>query len=244
MNASSISCSLGFPDSSLSLRIDMTELQYTLLSDGSSDRVLMPILTWLLHQLLPNCPVQSRWADLRRLPNCPRKLCDRIRTTADLYGPCDLLFVHRDAETASMDQRRGEIHDAIRRAWPDGNPLPAIAVIPVRMMEAWLLFNETAIRQAAGNPNGTVILSMPRLIDVEDIPDPKDVLHNLVLAATDLPMRRRKRFDVNKAVPLIPKYIDDFSPLKNLLAFSSLENQVVQTITDRRWHECSSERTI
>jgi hypothetical protein len=112
------------------------------------------------------------------------------------------------------------------------------------MVEAWLLFNETAIRQAAGNPNGTVILSMPRLIDVENIPDPKDVLHNLVLAATDLPTRRRKRFDVNKAVHLIPKYIDDFSPLKNLPAFSSLEEQVVQTITDRRWHECSSERTI
>jgi len=215
----------------------MNDLHYTLLSDGSSDQALMPVLTWLLHQHLPNCPVQPRWADLRRLPDCPRRLHDRIRTTADLYNPCNLLFVHRDAETIPLDQRCAEIHDAIGRAWPDGSTLPAIAVVPVRMMEAWLLFSETAIREAAGNPNGTVALNMPRPADLEDIPRPKDVLHDLVLAATNLPPRRRKRFDVNKAVRRIPEYIDDFSPLRNLTAFSTLEDCLVQAIIDRRWHE-------
>ncbi|MEH2437636.1 MAG: hypothetical protein V7K25_25980 [Nostoc sp.] len=42
----------------------MKELCYTLLSDGSSDKALMPILTWLLREHQVECAIQSNWADL------------------------------------------------------------------------------------------------------------------------------------------------------------------------------------
>ncbi len=53
----------------------MNEFTYTLITDGSSDRALEPILTWLLRQFLKeNVAIQSEWADLRRVPNPPKKL--------------------------------------------------------------------------------------------------------------------------------------------------------------------------
>ncbi len=182
-NASSICCSLGFPDSSRSLRINMTEIQYTLLSDGSADKVLMPILAWLLHEHLPHCAVQARWPDLGRLRRPPKGLHEKIQAAADL-SPCNVIFVHRDAETASLQDRQSEVDEAVSLACKTAVIPPAIAVVPVRMMEAWLLFDEQAVRDAAGNRNGTVDLGLPRLADAEDSPDPKSLLHRAILEAT------------------------------------------------------------
>ena len=42
----------------------MRTIRYTLLSDGSSDKMLMPILDWLLYQHCPEYSVKSAWADL------------------------------------------------------------------------------------------------------------------------------------------------------------------------------------
>jgi len=66
----------------------MKELCYTLLSDGSSDKALMPILTWLLRKYQVECAIQSNWADLRRLPKPPKTLLPRIISSLELY-PCD-----------------------------------------------------------------------------------------------------------------------------------------------------------
>lgn len=83
----------------------MNQLRYTLLSDGSSDKALLPILTWLLRFHHVDCAIQSEWADLRRLPNPPRNLSEEIERSLELY-PCDLLFVHRDAEKVQSQRKR------------------------------------------------------------------------------------------------------------------------------------------
>ena len=72
----------------------MMELNFTLLSDGSSDRALLPILTWLLKEQRVMFGINPEWADLRRLPKPPKTLAERIVRAVDLY-PCDLLFIHR-----------------------------------------------------------------------------------------------------------------------------------------------------
>ncbi len=48
----------------------MKELCYTLLTDGSSDIVLIPILTWTLIENGVKCAIhiQSEWADVRKFP--------------------------------------------------------------------------------------------------------------------------------------------------------------------------------
>ncbi|MCJ7687521.1 MAG: DUF4276 family protein [Desulfobacteraceae bacterium] len=167
----------------------MDEIRYTLISDGSSDRALLPILTWILREKGDIRRVQPEWADLRRLPQPPQTLRERILSAIDLF-PCDLLFIHRDAEREDPESRYREIRNALQEATKLGFQAPAVCVVPVRMTEAWLLFDEPAIRFAAGNPNGKNPLDMPDLSIIEQVSDPKDVLFEILREASGLRGRR------------------------------------------------------
>lgn len=211
----------------------MKELRYTLLSDGSSDKALLPLLTWLLRSHLVECAIQSTWADLRRLPKPPKTLLPRIIHSLELY-PCDLLFVHRDAEKEPHEKRVVEIQEAISQVKSVQVP-PFVCVIPVRMQEAWLLFDEAALRRAAGNPNGHQVLDLPDVAKLEELPNPKNILHELLRQASGLSPRRVKRFSVNECVHRVAELIDDFTPLRSLPAFMMLEAELKKVIEDRGW---------
>jgi hypothetical protein len=203
----------------------MNSLRYTLLTDGSSDRALIPILDWLLRQYLPDYAIQSVWADLSRLPAPPstKDLSKRIELALTLY-PCDLLFIHRDAEGCELKYRVKEIEDGLESL--SDLQVSTVKVIPMRMTEAWLLFNENAIRTATSNPNGNVALALPSLNHVENLPDPKNVLHNVLKEASQLSGRRLKKFNPHSCIYRISELIDDFSPLRTLPAFRSVENEL------------------
>ena len=96
------------------------------------------------------------------------------------------------------------------------------------MQEAWLLFNEQAIRQAAGNPNGKEKLNLPPLKSLEKLPDPKETLHQTLRDACGLSGRRLKKFSTHQAAHHVANYIDDFTPLLQLSAFQQLEQDVVE----------------
>ena len=214
----------------------MKTVTYTLLSDGSSDRALMPLLDWLLRTHLPTVAIQGSWADLRRLPQPPRQFVDRIKMSMNLF-PCDLLFIHRDAENVPHPERVREIVDAVMQSRATADIAPTICVVPVRMQEAWLLFDEMAIRAAAGNPHGRSSLKLPRVRDVEDIPDPKDVLHALLRDATGLHGRRRRHTTVSTLAHRVAELVDDFSPLRQVRAFAALEDELLNVITEQGWIE-------
>ena len=203
----------------------MDEIRYTLISDGSSDRALLPILTWVLRERGGVNRIQPEWADLGRLPRPPDALQDRILVAIDLF-PCDLLFVHRDAEREDPEHRYKEIHDALKEASAQGFQTPAVCVVPVKMTEAWLLFDEASIRQAAGNPNGKNALSLPDLNRIELILDPKKLLYEILRKASGLSGRRLKTFNVPESQIRITDLIEDFSPLRKLKAFQRLEEDI------------------
>ena len=212
----------------------MKEIRYTLLADGTSDAALIPVLTWLLREHVAGTAFVPRYADFRRLPNPPRRDDheNRIKTALDLY-PCDLLFFHRDAEKPPPADRRREIEQAVAAVREKGeNVPPHICVIPVRMTEAWLLFDEQVIRRASGNPNGKVPLDLPRTSGLEAIPDPKQVLRDRLTRASERTGRRKKAFDVKGAVRQVANLLDDFSPLRSLPAFRSLEEEIRSTLND------------
>ena len=204
----------------------MQGLRFTLVADGSSDRALLPILVWLLREHFGSTPIQPEFSDLRRLPNPPKKLVERIDKSIELY-PCDLLFVHRDAERESIDKRQKEIRESLGKSAIE--TVPVVCVIPVRMQEAWLLIDESALRKAAGNPQGRQPLSLPDPKKLEDLPDPKQILHELLRQASGLRGRRVGRFirDVRSHVHRVAEHIDDFSLLRALTAFQQVEHQVV-----------------
>lgn len=207
----------------------MSLLTFTLLSDGSSDRALLPILEWVLRQASTRS-LQSQWADLRQLRRPPRTLEDRIRTALDLY-PCDLLFVHRDAEGVPRKARVEEI----RRYLPEGHEPPGVCVVPVRMQEAWLLFDENALRQAADNPRGRIPVQLPSLSDLETIPDPKARLFELLGTASGLAGRHLRRLNIPTRAHRLAELIQDFSPLRRIPAFQALEEDVRGVLAQRSW---------
>ncbi|MBU0988817.1 MAG: DUF4276 family protein [Proteobacteria bacterium] len=211
----------------------MDEIRYTLISDGSSDRALLPILTWVLREKGEVRRVQPEWADLRRLPHPPQRLRERILYAIDLF-PCDLLFVHRDAEREDSETRYREIRNALQEATKRGFQVPTVCVVPVRMTEAWLLFDEPAIRFAAGNPNGKNPLNMAELSVIEQIPNPKDVLFEILREASGLTGRRLKRFNTDECRIRITGLVSDFSPLRQLSAFQRLENDI-STLKQNGW---------
>jgi len=209
----------------------MSQLRFTLLSDGGSERALLPLLRRLLEENLPTVALESNWAELRRLPTPPEGLDQRIRKSLALY-PCDLLFVHRDAERQSPERRRKEILSALQQIPSEEGPPPVACVIPVRMQEAWLLVDEQAIRKAAGNPNGRDDLSLPRILDLEAKPNPKKLLHEALRTASGLRGVRRKRFPVHARAHRVSEHLRDLSVLRELPAFLRLEDELKARIPD------------
>lgn len=207
-------------------------LNCTLVADGPSDRALVPILKWLLCQQLGAAPIRIGFPDLRTPPNLPQKLPQRIAEGIRQY-PCELLFVHRDAEREPPTKRRREIQNALAQL-PAGNPPPWVGVVPIRMQETWLLINETALREAADNPKGRQSLQMPPAQTLEGVADSKKLLHELLCKASGLRGRKLRKFkrasSLNRRSHRLAELIGDFSRLRRLSAFRKLEHDVQDTL--------------
>jgi len=204
----------------------MDRLDFTLLADGSSDAILINPIRWLLEQSLHprGVAVNGTWADLRRLRRPPRDLRERVHVALDFY-PCNILFVHRDGEREPLEKRMAEINAAT-----EGSAGISVPIVTIRMQEAWLLFNEDALRCAAGNPNGKISIDMPNIERLETIPDPKQVLHDLLREASGLRGRRRQKLNPRKQTLRLGELIDDFSPLRALPAFQKAEAETIAAL--------------
>ncbi len=101
-----------------------------------------------------------------------------------------------------------------------------VPLIPVRMTEAWLLFDEAAIRAAAGRPRGREPLMLPKLSQLEGRADPKELLEGALIEAAGSPggrALRRLREDLGMLKHRIAENIEDFTPLRALSAFKQWE---------------------
>lgn len=169
-----------------------------------------------------------------------RAIGPHIQRTLSLY-PCDLLFVHRDAEREFRQTRIAEVSAALAQLNQVDMP-PAICVIPVRMQEAWLLFDEVAIRYAANNRFGKAPLLLPALNGIESLVDPKQDLYELLRKASGLGNHRLRRFSESRAAQRVSDLIDDFSPLRIVPAFAALEADIVQVIAEADFPQAPFER--
>lgn len=211
----------------------MNELIYTLLSEGSSDRALLPLLTWLLRENGVTYAIQPQWADLRSLDQPPSQMPKRISHCLKLY-PCDVLFIHRDADSGPRQAPIEEILRAIGDVSVSYTMPPFVCVVPIRMQETWLLFDKAALRRASGNPNGDQILRLPSIRTLEELSNPKEQLRDLLKRASGKTGRRLKGFSV--APYRVAELIDDFSPLRVLSAFQALEEDIKHAISENHWN--------
>lgn len=204
-------------------------IRTTLVAEGSSDQVLTQIIEWALWEAGVQSAVISQWADMRNLRYKPVGLARTAEKAIELY-PCDLLFIHRDSDREGSQTRKDQIDAALA----DIQLPPRVAVIPVRMQESWLLCDEAAIRMAAGNPEGSVRLRLPKTSAIERIADPKTRVFELLRQATERTGRRLHQFNVEFARTQVCQHIDDFSKLRGLASFAAFESELREVV--RRYH--------
>lgn len=103
-----------------------------------------------------------------------------------------ILFIHADGASFPNRAREEQVAPAMRRLEDGlGAGCRAVAVIPIRETEAWILADEKALRQAFGTSRTDADLGIPAPPrEVERITDPKQVLDAVCAIATN---RRRGR---------------------------------------------------
>lgn len=206
----------------------MKTLNYTLIADGSSDKTLLRVIKWTLDDLFSNLPNEGVFADFRIFPSPPKNLKDKIRLASKLF-PFDILFVHRDAEKTDLGmiaQRKIEIENDLI----PGLLEKAVCVIPVKMMETWLLIEKNAIKRAAGNRNFKGAIRLPKISRLEKESQPKLLLHQILKEVSGLKGRNINRFNPEAAVHLVAEYIEDYSPLRNLDSFLAFEKDLKNAV--------------
>lgn len=208
----------------------MEFIRYTLIADGSSDKALMNIIKWVLDDLFPKIPNKGIYGDFRMLQKPPRK--DEVYKQiqyAEHYYPFDILFYHRDGESNSstiIDERIAEIKGQLDAEFNQ----KIVCVIPIKMMEAWLLIDEMAIKKAAGNKNYNNQVNLPPVNKLEMLKEPKEILHDLLKQVSGLKSRRLKNFNVHQAVHLITEYTTDYRLLRQLNAFNKFEEDLKNVV--------------
>lgn len=202
----------------------MKRITATLITDGSSDKLLAPLIGLIFNEHA-TLPYQINCAE--NLPPLASGLRSRIESALDLF-PCNFLFVHRDAENIEASKRQLEIESS----WPDSSQTTMlVTVVPVRMTEAWLITNEKPIRSAVGNPNGTEPLGLPTVKNIESSLDPKEVLFSALKAASGRNSSRKRKLNPHQFRYRVSELTEDLEPLRKLKSFRHLEAQVKQLLT-------------
>jgi hypothetical protein len=135
----------------------MMYLRVGLYAEGPTDYYfLMPLLNRMLRDIAAECfPGASEVEDTRAVDSSgeERKRVDRIamavREHEDLI---DLLVIHADGggdPEAALRERVEPGIEAARTAIP-GKPVPVIACVPVREIEAWLLVDKRVFVEQLG----------------------------------------------------------------------------------------------
>ena len=197
----------------------MKEITSTLLAEGSSDGVLIPLLQLLLQDVFDAPIAATAMANLSISKSL--SLTERITQALSLF-PSEILFVHRDSDAENPHKRTLEILSAVKHA----TPTKLVCVVPVRMTETWLLTQDVPIRRAAGNPHGTIALNLPPLKKLETLIDPKETLFQCLRIAKDGSSRQMHKFIPEQHRHKVGENTTDLSKLRLLPSFMHLENQL------------------
>lgn len=197
----------------------MTQVTSLVLADGRSDRALLPVCVWAIRHVAPHVDIIEPEFRVHR------------GSTRDLEPPTGygVVFVHRDAEAESVEDRHEELGDVCR------DRSDVVRLVPVRMTEAWLVWDATAIAAAAGNPSVAPGLSVPPPAQVAGLRDPKAVLDELLVAAVGSGARRRKQVRQRAATlrPTVAENVKDFAPLLTCDAFATFVDELREAL--RHW---------
>lgn len=192
-------------------------IHFVFIGEGTSDDGLIPHLENLCIELGAD-EVIGTPIDFQRLGHSPgRTVESKLKAAIQLEPNANLWFVHRDADSRDPQPRYDEIAAAVNACnlssrW--------VGIVPIQETEAWLLLDETAIREVAARPSGRNPLNLPSPRHVEDKANPKELLQEALIRAASVTGRK------------LPKFRADFSAHRK---------QLLQNLpTDGSLHEVKS----
>ncbi len=204
------------------------KVRFIFVGEGGTDLRLVPLIR-VLCILCGADEVSGIAPDFRRLPFKPEKtVASQVGAALTLEPGADFVFVHRDADSRSAQHRYDEIEKAAA-----GVPVPLIPIVPIQETEAWLLLDEQAIRDVAGNPKGKVFLGLPKPSRVESTTSPKELLKSALAAASELSGRRLEKFQKEFGLhrSLLFDRIDVHGPITQLSAWDQLVRRIRAQLT-------------
>lgn len=206
----------------------MHRLEFALVSEGPSERHLISLLEELCVRSGAS-ETLGRWPDLRSAGG--KSVAAQVREALRLEPHIQILFVHRDADGPSSSQRRREIAESIHDAPP---PPSVVPIVPIQEIEAWLLADESALREVVGNPKGRAPLSLPGVGQIESRANPKELLEQVLLEASEKRGRQlkrvRRRFGALRATLL--QRLDPDGPVSQLSSWQALIHDIARAIRE------------
>lgn len=216
----------------------MRRARALLLVDGSSDEPLGRHAAALArkHGVVLDV-VAPEFERMARPPG--RRIADRIQRVLAFDPDFEVVLIHRDAEAQPVEHRVAEIHLAVEELSFDCVCVP---VVPIRMTEAWLLLDETAIRWVAGRPSGREPLQLPKPDSVESHPDPKALLREALNTASGFSGRRLRKFDrdFGSHRRQLMERLDRRGPVQSLGAWQALELSIRRMSDELRDRDAAS----
>ncbi|TSP10871.1 hypothetical protein [Cupriavidus campinensis] len=167
------------------------KINFVLTGEGTSDlRLVEHIESLLVEEGFAEASGEAPDLSLFN-PPIGRSVKDKLRALAIHYPNVDVIFVHRDADGDGEEPRLREIYAAAEHIGPER----IVPIIPVTMLETWLLADQKIIKRVAGNvAHKGDIPCIPSLARLEGVVDAKQILLEALCHVSNTQGARLKRF--------------------------------------------------
>ncbi|XUP37339.1 hypothetical protein WAE31_06630 (plasmid) [Xanthomonas axonopodis pv. vasculorum] len=201
------------------------KMSFVLTGEGLSDLNLVDHIETLLIRA-GFLEVSGTRFDPSRLPmHVGHSVREKLQVLTELYPSADVIFVHRDADAQGMAARQKEIKAACDGICDSDLVIP---IIPVRMLETWLLVDSRAIRRVAGKMGQDKIECIPALKNLEHVADSKKLLLDALCECSELQGIKLKKFKnlFGKMRARLVSAIDPDGPICQLPSYLQLKNDL------------------
>lgn len=142
------------------------------------------------------------------------------------FPTTDIIFVHRDADNAGYVARDQEILSAAQENRAFCRVIP---IIPVAMLETWLLADMESLKKVSGNKNYTgTPQGLPKIGNLENIRDSKELLFSVLCEVSQAQGDRLKKFKkrFNEMRARLTCDLDHKGPILGLESYQRFRNKV------------------
>ncbi|WP_271008266.1 hypothetical protein [Paucibacter sp. B51] len=168
------------------------KVKFLLTGEGTSDLRLVDHLQAVLIEE-GFSEVSGEAPDLAMFPApVGRSVPEKIGALIKHYPTTDIIFVHRDSDNVDIAVREKEIHDAAIAVGVENRVVP---IIPICMIETWLLTDPQAIKIVAGRKSYQQnIHCMPAIRNLESVRDSKTLLLSALCEASGAEGGKLRKF--------------------------------------------------